>query len=736
MSFQKIMLLALFCGAFVFPSFSQEAFILSTSRTDNTFEVNDFMSFNVEALQTGTAEFRIRHASNVAPLETGVIEVEAGKTYNIFFSLAYEGTVWFEMRMGNQAAVTSASFAPFDIEAREKAPEDFDEFWTNARAELDQVPIAPRLQFHSSSNYSDTYTIDLGMIDNRRVYGYISLPKTSGSYPAVLTLPPFGSRPDLVKPEQEITERIGAISMTISIHDAPLDENVPSPYQPDNLANPKENYFRYAILSSLRAIDYIDTRTDFNGSLAVTGISQGGGLAIMTAGLDERVDLLVFSNPTHAEHQGTRYGRASGFPYYLEQTNQAYPGDLAQYEQTAQAIKYYDAIYFANRYEGPSLAIVGYNDQVCPAATTFAAFNQLKGAKILFHATQLGHQHPVEYWKGRRDAFRRFLDVPTEPPFPYARKTKGYYIDAGENNSTQIDENYELKGVALVNEDSLTQAVEWIQIEGNGRAVFRQADQLNTTVSFTDTGRYVLALRVRDNSKLLRTGNFYSLMDRIEIDVEAAVESVFEVDCPSNSEVYATRDSAVVKWELPQLIATSCDNQNPNIRQVSGPSWGSTLEVGTYEIEYLVQDACGQAANCLFEVKVLADTTRVFEIKCPTDLEVIARGESAVVQWELPQLVETSCDDQSIQIQQLQGQLSGSTFEVGEYEIEYLVQDACGQAANCLFEIKVLADTTRVFEIKCPTDLEVIARGESALVQWELPQLVETSCDDQSIQIQ
>ncbi|MEM9849061.1 MAG: HYR domain-containing protein [Bacteroidota bacterium] len=729
----KITLILLLGSTYCSISLAQSAFQLSTSRTDNTFEVDDYMSFNVEAFQTGIAEFRIRHAPNVAPIEVGEIPMQAGKTYNVFFSLPHAGTVWFEIRMGNNTATIAAVFGTFAIQPKEAEPADFDAFWENAQRELNEIPIDPKLRFHSSTDYSDTYTINLGMIDRRRVYGYISIPKTSGRYPAILTLPSYGSRPNLVKPEQELAERVGAISMTISIHDAPLGEQVENPYQPDNFINPAENYFRYAILASLRAVDYIETRSDFNGKLAVNGVSQGGGLAIMTAGLIESVDLLVFSNPTHAEHQGTRYGRASGFPYYLEQVNRKYPGNIARYEQAAKAIKYYDASYFASRYNGQSLAIVGYNDQVCPAATTLAAFNQLGGPKILFHATQLGHQHPNEYWNGRKDAFRRFLDPPAEAPFPYAKKTKGYFVDAGADTSIQVNEFYQLKGQAWFNENRLTENVKWAKVSGNGRVIFRARNQLNTEVSFTDTGRYELALWVKDDRMLAETYNFYSLIDRVNIQVTAvAAEEIFEVICPPDLSVYASGDAAVVRWQLPQLSTTSCEDQNISIQQRSGAAWGSRFAVGQHEIRYLVKDACGQETDCAFEITVLEDTTSIFEVACPPDLVAYATGNSATLRWELPKLIQTSCADSDLSIQQTVGQAWGSDFEVGQYEITYLVKDACDQAVRCSFEITVLADTTaQVFNMTCPTDIyaTVPIFGATVNIEWDEPS-VSVPCEE------
>ncbi|MEL6943468.1 MAG: acetylxylan esterase, partial [Bacteroidota bacterium] len=475
---EKLTLCVLLCSAYCASLYAQDKFLLSTSRLDNTFQTDDSMTFNIEALESGQVTYSIRYDAVTQPLREGELALAAGQSHEIDFTLEQSGTVWFEVQMNGQSDLIAATFSPFHIEALEAEPNDFDDFWTAQKAKLAKIPIDAKVVFHQEGEYSTCYEVSLGMIDARRVYSYICVPKGTGSYPAVLTLPAFGANPNLVKPLPEIAERVGALSMSISIHNAPPGERVINPYRPDNPAKQEENHFRYAILASLRAIDYMKNRADFNGKLAVTGTSQGGGLAIMTAGLEEDVDLLVFSNPTHAQHQGFLYGFASGFPYYLEQIRVNVPNDFERFKATADAIQYYDAIYFAKRFQGTTLGIVGYKDQICPSATTFAAFNQLSGKKILFHGINLGHQHPNVYWQGQQDAFRRFLQPEAAPPFPYASQAKGYDIEMTAPDTIYPNETVILNGLALRNEGVLSEHIVWEKVSGNGRVDFEQNNRL------------------------------------------------------------------------------------------------------------------------------------------------------------------------------------------------------------------------------------------------------------------
>ena len=102
------------------------------------------------------------------------------------------------------------------------------------------------------------------------------------------------------------------------VHNASPNNVDNNAYRPDDLTRRDGFYNRLMILAGLRAIDYLTSREDFNGSLGVTGNSQGGGLALQVAGLDKRVTALMSLSPAYCEQDGERFNRASGFPYYLQ----------------------------------------------------------------------------------------------------------------------------------------------------------------------------------------------------------------------------------------------------------------------------------------------------------------------------------------------------------------------------------------------------------------------------------
>ena len=283
---------------------------ISTERPDQIYEAGEEMNFIISSATTVEATYSIQFDKRTPVIETGKITVPAGQEVYIPFTLNEPGTVLFEITDGLSDPIDfGVAFSPFDIGTFEECPADFDDFWTDQINQLSTIPIDPQLTIFQTSAANITYRINLASVDNRRVYGYISIPNGTGPFPAVLTLPPFGPNPDIALPEPVVSELFDAISVSISIHNVEPDVFDPNSYLPNNLEDREEYYYRTSILAGIRIIDYIFSRPDFDGeNLVVTGNSQGGGLAIAVSSLDTRVSAMTIANPALCEHAAFKYG--------------------------------------------------------------------------------------------------------------------------------------------------------------------------------------------------------------------------------------------------------------------------------------------------------------------------------------------------------------------------------------------------------------------------------------------
>ena len=499
---------------------SLEAQITVTSeREDQIYQAGEEMNFIMTSEVSRDVSYKIFFDTRSDVIETGSVNVQAGQTSYIPFTLNEPGTVVFEASDGvTEPKQLGVAFSPFDIGIYEECPDDFDAFWSDQISQLSTIPINPELTIFSTGTDNVTYRVNIEGVDNRRIYGYITIPNGTGPFPAILTLPPNGTAANLVMPEDVISTKVGAISMTISIHNAEPDEIDPNADQPNDITVREGYYYRTSILAGIRAIDYIFTRPDFDGeNLVVTGVSQGGGLGMAVSSLDPRVKAMTISNPALCEHAGFRYNRASGFPYYNWNAAQHDVENINL--DVLEASKYYDAKYFAQRYDRPCLFTTGYRDLVCPTTTVFGATNQLRGHTLIVHALALEHMSPVQYWDGRFNFWVRH--VPAFANSLFSQNTpKSQIANAGPDTSGGINQDISLMGTTLDDDNLITSwPVRWELVEGPGKASFTNATNRNTNVRFDQPGTYVLRFSAEDNHLLASQKILLTATDYITITV-------------------------------------------------------------------------------------------------------------------------------------------------------------------------------------------------------------------------
>lgn len=507
---------------FLFTVFYSQAQIRVTAdRPTATYQAGETMNFEVVADAWGPIDYFIRYDSKTPILARGRIFANPGSPTRIPFTLEEPGGVICIIQNSSTSASAGAIFSPYDLQPFNEEPADFDAFWDGVKAELAAVPMDPVLTPHSSTALSETFRINLGNINNRRVYGYISIPKgIQGPFPAILSMPAFGDIANIVNPEPVIAEWGGAILMTISIHNAEPDEIDPNAYLPNDITDRDGVYFKNAIAAGIRSIDYLYSRPDFNGEdLGVIGLSQGGGLALMTAGVDDRVKTLVQTVSALCGHAGHRYNKASGLPFYI-QFSRAIDGFIDHENATIDATAYYDGIYFAKRFKGPSLTFISYADTISPATTVFTAYNQLQGNNILMHSKDLGHDNPEEFWTMRFEFWRRHFPAMLNAPFQWSLTTTGYGVDVGDDISIPTGGTANLSATLEYNGAPLNNLIaNWILVDGPGRVSFSNVDSYNTTATFTEDGEYLIRFIGRDESTLDSEGEFYTIGDFVKVTV-------------------------------------------------------------------------------------------------------------------------------------------------------------------------------------------------------------------------
>lgn len=619
---------------------------VSVNRADAIYNVGETAFFQAKATYSGTATYEIVYDNRAPVIESGTINLTANQTTAIPFNLNESGVVICRVNLNNVVQEAAAAFAPLEIAPLEEEPSDFDAFWNSQKNLKNSLPMDPQLSYHSESSYQTTYTFSLSNIEGRRVYGYVSVPKGSGPFPASITLPPYGSSNAVVGADTESAEKGGMIAVSLSIHNRPVGQDDPNAYNPDDNTDKDKFYYRYGLIGAMHVIDYLETRPDFNGNVCAMGVSQGGGLSIILAGVDNRVSLLINSNPTMGQHVGYKYDRASGFPQYLSIIDDTNQGNTSVFNSAVNATKYYDAMFHARRYQGASFTLTGFKDMVVPSATALVSHNQMRGSKVLMVSRDGGHNHPNEYWNGRFEFMRRHFEGSNNPPFQFGDTNKGFVADAGNNQTVGTSAN--LNGSIFYDNSQLNNlSVQWTKVSGPGNVNFSNSSGYNTTANFGSNGTYVLRFTGRDDRKLNEEGKMYFISDEVTINVTGGGNPTYTLDfsCPSNQNVQipSGQNQTNVSWNNP--TATSNCSGGADYFQLAGPQNGSSFAQGTYTITYRASDNCGNQEDCSFTITVTEQTSNNSEINlnCPSDIVVnAAPGDNEVtVSWAEPTATTT-----------------------------------------------------------------------------------------------
>jgi cephalosporin-C deacetylase-like acetyl esterase len=124
-------------------------------------------------------------------------------------------------------------------------------------------------------------------------------------------------------------------------------------------------------LGCVRAIDLLTSLPEWDGkNVIVQGGSQGGALALVTAGLDKRVTACVANHPALSDMAGYQAGHAGGYPHFFRVEGMDTTDKL-------KTMAYYDVVNFARLITVPTYMTWGYNDNTCPPTTSYAVYNLL-----------------------------------------------------------------------------------------------------------------------------------------------------------------------------------------------------------------------------------------------------------------------------------------------------------------------------------------------------------------------
>ncbi len=310
--------------------------------------------------------------------------------------------------------LATAAYAPEELRPVSQLPDDFLKFWETTLANARQTPLNPTMTLlpERCTETSNVYEVSFQTKAwGGRMFGILSVPKAEGTYPALLRVPGAGVRPysgdTYLAPGKVIVLEVGIhgipVTMQQSVYDN-LAAGALNGYWNFCRDNRDQNYYNRVIVGALRAVDFICSLPQYNGkALGVTGSSQGGALSVITAALDSRVTFYGAVHPALCDHEAFLKKRAGGWPHYYYQA--------APTDKELKALRYYDTANFARCLKAIGWFSWGYNDEVCPPTSMYAAYNAVTAPKELHLYLETGHYWYQEQWEEWQDWLRKQLGL-------------------------------------------------------------------------------------------------------------------------------------------------------------------------------------------------------------------------------------------------------------------------------------------------------------------------------------
>jgi cephalosporin-C deacetylase-like acetyl esterase len=325
--------------------------------------------------------------------------------------LIYEGTfndpcsIIVEARMKRVSSSTGMLVDPEKLRPGARRPGDFESYWKNQKKNLTALPLDIKTAVVMGTETDKGYScedIELNCPGPKPARGYFAKPEKAaqGSLPIVLLVHAAGVKGSWCRSEPGNAlkyARMGALCFDLNAHgmlnDQPedyyvnLESNELKTYWLQGLTSRDDVYFKGMYLRLLRTIDFLTRQPEWDGKrILVIGESQGGGQALVAAGLDQRVSAVVAIVPAMCDWFGSLAGRMGGWPQPFESNDSK--------KEMQKALPYFDAANILKDSKAIIYTEIGLIDMTCPSTSVYAAINQAKGQKIIYTVPYRPHHQP------------------------------------------------------------------------------------------------------------------------------------------------------------------------------------------------------------------------------------------------------------------------------------------------------------------------------------------------------
>lgn len=271
-------------------------------------------------------------------------------------------------------------------------PADFDAFWDATLSEASEFPLEPRFEpYDCGLSLIETFDVTFGGYAAQPIKGWLLLPKhRQGPLPCIVEYIGYGGGRGQPL-DWLLWSTAGYAHFVMDTRGQgsswrPGDTPDPEPegsnphfpgFMTRGVLNPRTYYYRRVITDAVRAVKAARSHPAIDPNrVAVTGVSQGGGITLAVSGLVKDLAAAMPDVPF-----------LCGYRRATEITDKDPYHEIARFckvhrdkvDRVFDNLAYFDGISFASRANAPALFSTALMDETCPPSTVFAAFNYYAG---------------------------------------------------------------------------------------------------------------------------------------------------------------------------------------------------------------------------------------------------------------------------------------------------------------------------------------------------------------------
>jgi len=281
--------------------------------------------------------------------------------------------------------------------------EDFEKFWDGTVAEAVRQPLnAELIPYKLPAKGLACYALRYDGFRGGRIAGWYVRPDTAGKFPGLCIYHGYSGRsPRPLELVPYAAQGMCVLSMDVRGQNGQSQdvtqyaEGAFSGWMTKGIRNPQQYYYRQVYADAVRALELLANREEVDAKrLAITGISQGGGITLAVAALSDRPTLAFADIPFLCDFR--RAIEITPLPPYTEIPAfiKVFP-DLHQ--QALRTLSYCDNLNLAPWITCRTVITAGLCDDICPPSTIFGAYNQITAEKQIevfpYHKHEVAYEH-------------------------------------------------------------------------------------------------------------------------------------------------------------------------------------------------------------------------------------------------------------------------------------------------------------------------------------------------------